>query len=540
MKSKELIERAFHCKEVSRIPWVPFVGCHGGSLIGVNAKDYLQSADHIVAGVNAAVKRYKPDGIPIVFDLQVEAEIFGCDLIWADENPPAVASHPLGNGKTIDAFDLPNPDQGRLTLILDAARRLRKQHPDIALYGLITGPFTLAMHLHGTDLFIKMIEEADYVKEVIGFTRNVAIQMAKYYIDAGCDVIALVDPLTSQIGPDQFRQFITEPATSIFDEIRAQKALSSFFVCGHAQKNIEAMCECRPDNVAVDENIPLDYVRDVSRVHQISFGGNLQLTVVLLLGTHDDARRNAIECIQTGGNQGFILSPGCDLPFATPPANIEAIAEIIRDPYQMEVAKTLESKSADQELMNMQDYGKTEKVVVDIITLDSEACAPCQYMVEAVKKIAPQFEGIVEWREHKIKHQHSLKFMTSLMVKNIPTICIDGKITFVSRIPPKEELVAAIQRRIYEKLQYKIRTKNGSLFILGRSEEEISRLKPLVKTAIEELGADIQIEEITDEKEILSYGVLKTPAIVVAQYKVKSEEGVPSVPIIKEWIKDIA
>ena len=35
-------------------------------------------------------------------------------------------------------------------------------------------------------------------------------------------------------------------------------------------------------------------------------------------------------------------------------------------------------------------------------------------------------------------------FMTSLMVKNVPTICIDGKITFVSRIPPKEELIAAI------------------------------------------------------------------------------------------------
>jgi hypothetical protein len=264
------------------------------------------------------------------------------------------------------------------------------------------------------------------------------------------------------------------------------------------------------------------------------------LTVVLLLGTPEDGQRNAIECIQTGGNQGFILSPGCDLPFATPPANIEATAEIVRNPYQMEVAKTLESKSADQELMNMQDYGKTEKVVVDIITLDSEACAPCQYMVEAVKKIAPQFIGIVEWREHKIKHQHSLRFMTSLMVRNIPTICIDGKITFVSRIPPKEELIAAIQRRIYEKLQYKIRTRSGSVLILGKSSTEIDILKSRVKAAIEELGSDIQIEEVTDEKEILSYGVVRTPAIVVAQYKIKSEDGVPSVPIIKEWIKDIS
>ena len=38
------------------------------------------------------------------------------------------------------------------------------------------------------------------------------------------------------------------------------------------------------------------------------------------------------------------------------------------------------------------DYGKADKVIVDIITLDSESCAPCQYMVEAVKNVAPEFE----------------------------------------------------------------------------------------------------------------------------------------------------
>ena len=41
----------------------------------------------------------------------------------------------------------------------------------------------------------------------------------------------------------------------------------------------------------------------------------------------------------------------------------------------------------------MRDYGQADKVIVDIITLDSEACAPCQYMVEAVKTDRPEFEG---------------------------------------------------------------------------------------------------------------------------------------------------
>jgi hypothetical protein len=129
--------------------------------------------------------------------------------------------------------------------------------------------------------------------------------------------------------------------------------------------------------------------------------------------------------------------------------------------------------------------------------------------------------------------------MTSLMVKNIPTICIDGKITFVSRIPRKEELIAAIRRRVYEKLRFKIRMKKGTIFVLGKSEAECHDLKTQIERAKAELGADIEAQVITDETQRLSFGVTKTPAVVMAKYQTKSEGHVPEIPVIKEWMKDI-
>ena len=129
--------------------------------------------------------------------------------------------------------------------------------------------------------------------------------------------------------------------------------------------------------------------------------------------------------------------------------------------------------------------------------------------------------------------------MTSLMVKNIPTICIDGQITFVSRIPPKEELIAAIQKRIYEKLRYKIRSQKGRLLVFGKNKEECEDIKPAIQQAIRELGANVEIVEVCDEAEMLKYGVVNTPAVVVASYKIKSEGGAPAVAAVKEWIKEI-
>jgi thiol-disulfide isomerase/thioredoxin len=422
---------------------------------------------------------------------------------------------------------------------LEATKILREKYPELAIYGLITGPFTLALHLMGTDIFMKLFEQPAEVHEVMEFCTQVGLKMAGYYADSGADVIAVVDPMTSQIDSLTFETFVAPYVTRIFYSVRKQGKFSSFFVCGHAQQNIEAMCDCRPDNVSIDENIPLDFVKDIALKKGISFGGNLKLTVTLLMGTPDDCREHALECLDLGGQKGFILAPGCDLPRETPPENIKAVTELLHDPYLQDVVRTLERKESALEVFNMKDYGQAEKVVVDVITLDSESCAPCQYMVEAVKRIAPYFEGVVEWREHAIKKMEAVSFMSSLMVKNIPTICIDGKIAFVSKIPPERELVAAIQKRINEKLKLKIKSKRSALILLGEQESQCIELKERVERALTELGKEVDVQVLTGKHNLASFGIAEAPAVVSVNYKLKSEGSVPSTEVIKEWLKEL-
>lgn len=243
--------------------------------------------------------------------------------------------------------------------------------------------------------------------------------------------------------------------------------------------------------------------------------------------------------MDTGDHTGFVLSPGCDLPMDTPFENLEAIAELVHDPYLQDVIRAIDHEKEGIEILNMRDYGKADKVIVDVITLDSESCAPCQYMVEAVKRVTPQFEGLVEWREHPIKKIEGISFMSSLMVKNIPTICIDGKISFVSKIPPKNELIEAIQKRINEKLKLRIKSKKGEFLIFGRDETECNSISGQVKKAMEEMGKEFEVTYITDPNKITSFGITQTPAVILTEYKLKSEGEIPAVIVIKEWIKEI-
>ncbi|MBP7503867.1 MAG: hypothetical protein KA780_00370 [Prolixibacteraceae bacterium] len=539
MNGLELIRAAMGLQETERVPWVPFVGVHGGFLTGVDATRYLQSSALMTAGISKAIDMYQPDGIPVVFDLQLEAEVLGCALKWSSGTPPAVISHPLAEGRTLG--DLPEftSGKGRIPQVLETTRALREKYPGIALYGLVTGPFTLALHLLGTDIFLKLFEAPGEVHDLMAFCTEVAGRMAGWLMEAGCDVIALVDPMTSQIDPDSFEEYVAPYATRIFSDIRAAGRLSSFFVCGHAQQNIEVMCRCRPDNISIDENIPLDFVREKALASGVSFGGNLRLTVVLLMGSADDARQEALTCLDQAGRKGFILAPGCDLPMETPVENLQAVAELVRDPYQQEVVRALETSDGRIAILNMNDYGQSDKVIVDIITLDSESCAPCQYMVEAVKRVAPHFEGVVEWREHAIKRMEAVTFMSSLMVKNIPTICIDGKIAFVSKIPPQGQLIQAIQQRINEKLKLKIRSKRSEILLFGETEEVCREMNEKVRQASLELGKDISITMITDRAKMAAFGITRGPALVTVHYRLKCENSQPSLDVLKEWIKEL-
>ena len=453
MTGKELVLKALKNEETPRPAWVPFVGCHGGHLIDRSASEYLKSSDLLVEGLTKAIERYKPDGLPIAFDLQIEAEVLGASLNWADDVPPAVTTHPLSD-KTLEELPELTATSGRVPIVLDALDTMVSRFgDDVLFYGLVCGPFTLALHLMGNDIFLEMFDDANRVKRVMDYAADIAITMSRLYIEHGAGVIAVVDPMTSQVSPEHFEEFVTPALNKVFDAIREQGGLSSIFVCGDVTRNLELMCATRADNVSVDEQIDMGKLASLCKEQKKSFGGNIKLTSVLLLGSEADARQEVLDIIDACGTDQFILSPGCDLPYATPPANLEAVTRMVHDAYEREIARTQTQTTKTDNFADITppDYDSHKEVVIDVITLDSTSCAPCQYMMEAVQHAANDAFVKVFVNEHKIKSRNGLGMMAKLGVKNLPTICIDGEPVFSSIIPDHKTLLRAIEAHAIKK-----------------------------------------------------------------------------------------
>lgn len=324
MTPKELLFSALRHETTERAPWVPFAGVHAGKLIGADATEILTDEDTLVTALLEVNKLYKPDGQPVVFDLQLEAEILGCELVWSKEGPPSVASHPLADTMTVPCLcTLPKPEQGRLPMVLSAMRRMKEAVGETtALYGLICGPFTLASHLRGNDIFMDMFDDEDYVKELLAYCTECGKRMSDMFLDAGMDVIAVVDPLVSQISSEHFEEFLSEPFTDLFAHIRKKGAFSSFFVCGNATRNIEVMCKTKPDSLSVDENVDIMAAKAITDKYNVAIGGNIPLTSVMLHGTQQDNMKYVVDMLaKLPENRNFIVAPGCDMPYDVPIEN---------------------------------------------------------------------------------------------------------------------------------------------------------------------------------------------------------------------------
>jgi uroporphyrinogen decarboxylase len=366
-----------------------------------------------------------------------------------------VASHPLEGCPDIPSH-LPERSDARLPMILHAMHEVKRAVGErTALYGLVCGPMTLASHLRGTEVFMDMYDQPDYLAALLEYCRAVTMRMASLYREAGMDVIAVVDPLVSQVSPRTFKQFLLEPYSDIFDGIRQAGLFSSLFVCGDATKNMDVMCQTGPDSISVDENIDLPKAKAITDRYNITIGGNIPLTTRMLLGSQKDNMKFVVDLLETLQDpalglqpHNFILAPGCDMPYDVPVENVVGVLQAVRSPDSTRaMLANYESRTFEMEV-ELPDYTALQKPLVEVFTLDSETCAACGYMLGAAQRAVGELGGQVDLVEYKFTRPENVARVMKMGISNLPSLYINGLLKFSSVIPSNRELVEEIRKEI--------------------------------------------------------------------------------------------
>jgi len=87
------------------------------------------------------------------------------------------------------------------------------------------------------------------------------------------------------------------------------------------------------------------------------------------------------------------------------------------------------------------------KIIIDVLTLDSVQCAACGYMMESIAAMPPDVQEMIEYKEWSIKNKSGIGKFLELNGRVLPTICIEGDLVFESIIPQYEELIDELAKR---------------------------------------------------------------------------------------------
>lgn len=78
-----------------------------------------------------------------------------------------------------------------------------------------------------------------------------------------------------------------------------------------------------------------------------------------------------------------------------------------------------------------------------------------------------------------------------------------------------------------------------TITVLGPGCPNCNKVEEIIKTAVSTMGIETQIEKITDTNEIVEYGVLSTPGLVI-NGKVVCSGRIPSQVEVTTWLADAA
>jgi uroporphyrinogen decarboxylase len=215
MTKRERIERTLAFEPPDKVPFVPAVYEHKARLVGRSPSEVGRQLDLLGEALEKELEAYDPDAITVGLDVyNVEAEAAGCEVRYFGRAPdvPAVAAPLVEGPGDLGKLGRPDPSRdGRMPLFVEAAGRLRRARgSDIVVRGAVTGPFSLASAVAGSEaLLVATIEDPAFVRGLLAWAARTAVDYGTAFLERGVEPV-LFDSKASPgaASPRVFREFV--------------------------------------------------------------------------------------------------------------------------------------------------------------------------------------------------------------------------------------------------------------------------------------------------------------------------------------------
>ena len=341
MTPKERITSMIMKKKCDRIPVFPFVSAAAAQILKLNYGEYAQKPDLFLRAQIEAQKLFGYDAITAMPDLCVEAQGFGANIIYPNNNAAypdpynPIIKDPSGYKNIDKLFDWSHAD--RMKNQIKVVKTINDQLPDMMIGGMSIGPLGLISRLRNVNEFVRdFIRHPDLIHEACEKVTDIQIEYIEKQIEAGARTIMLPVVLAERelMSKEMWLEFDMPYQQRISKFIKRKKALYCIHTCGRGPyfdlliehlKPILIQNAFLPDGVKTEEEMVEKYGR------KLVFLGFLSVALLAWASPMEVIAECKRELEVFGKSPaGYFLGASCEYPPYAPLYNALAVVKAAR------------------------------------------------------------------------------------------------------------------------------------------------------------------------------------------------------------------
>ncbi len=304
--------------------------------MGITVKDLIASSD-LQAQAMKIVADSTPEAAASVsmMDLSLEAEAFGSNVHFSDDEVPTVTGSIINSEEDADALEIPEIGAGRTQIYIDAIEKAVQLITDRPVFAGVIGPFSLAGRLMDvSEAMIYCYDEPDMVHTVLEKVSDFTIKYINEYKKVGANGVVMAEPLAGLLSPALEEEFSCDYVKKIVNATQEDDFLVVYHNCGNCTiQQIDSItsngCRMLHFGNAIDMSEMMPHIPA-----NIIAMGNVDPAGQFRNGTPESVKEATIELMEKCASYpNYVPSSGCDIPPLSSWDNIQAFFDGLNEYY---------------------------------------------------------------------------------------------------------------------------------------------------------------------------------------------------------------
>lgn len=303
---------------------IPIMTHPGIELSGESVRKAVTNGTVHAKAVELLAGKYPSAASSTIMDLTVEAEAFGAEIDFPENDVPCVTGRLVSDRESIESLKIPEVDNGRAGEYLKACK-LISENTDRPLFAGCIGPYSLAGRLYDmSEIMTGIYIEPDTMNILLDKCSRYILKYCLAMKESGANGIIMAEPAAGLLSNEFCSKFSSRFVKSIVEQVQDENFAVILHNCGNTGQCTEAMVETRAAGYHFGNAADMtDVLKQCP--HSSLVMGNIDPVSIMKDSTPECVFEHTSKLLHaTASYRNFILSTGCDTPPGVPFENIDA------------------------------------------------------------------------------------------------------------------------------------------------------------------------------------------------------------------------